>query len=111
VTFGHIYFANSPNYIRKYILPKARNLDPDRWPSPLDYDSQILPIDAFESFIAVLKSTGLSPAELLERKLVKEDLAVGDWDNYLQKEFESQDVNWHLDLTADVTDELIARFD
>lgn len=111
VTFGHIYFANSPNYVRQYILPKANRIDPDQWPSPLDYDSQILSIDVFERFIAVLRSTGLSPAELLKRKLAKESSAVGDWDNFLHDEFESQNVNWHLDLIAGVTDALIARFD
>ena len=100
VTFGDVYFANSPYYVRRFVLPRMHGLTKDDWSSALAQDPQIVSIEILEDLVIVLNHQGISPHELLERKLSDGRFAAGDWAPYLYT-YNERISRWALPILED----------
>lgn len=109
VTFGRIYFANSPNYIKEFITPRMDLSAQARWPYPLDEEPQVVCVDTLEDIIAVLNETDISVTALIEAKLSEEYGVVGEWDSYLAIAYGDQGVDWDLPLLKNTVEAWFAE--
>jgi hypothetical protein len=106
VTFGEVYFADSPRYITEFIMPNVHLPEGGRWPAPLNRVPQIISIGTLEDTVAVVNATGTSLSALVEAKLSEEYSRVGDWRTYLLNKYKGQAIDWDLPLLV----QAVARF-
>ena len=105
VTLGRIFFANSPEYIERYVHPGLS--ETLHRTQALGYQPQILSIDALEDMITVLNAESIGIHKLVERKLQDEYSSVGDWDPYLYNKYNNTGVNWSALLPLSVVDDFL----
>jgi hypothetical protein len=83
VTFGDLRFANSPQYLSKFIMPRSKLSNQEHWYAPLECEPQVTSVGTLEAMVIVANHQSLSPAELVRAKLSEDYYAAGDWPAYL----------------------------
>jgi hypothetical protein len=98
LTYGNIQFANAPEYFKKYISPILfdKNTELLECLSILEYIPQVISIKVFERFIMALIHQKISPISLIKQKLSGTYNQTGDWDAYLNNEYNKLINNWKL---------------
>ena len=84
VTYGELYFVNSPFYFETFISKRMDDALLEDWPGELAYSPQVMKIDSLENFLVVTRETGHSPLDLIQTKLSLPYEQTGDWPQYMK---------------------------
>lgn len=86
ITFGEMYFINSPSFYYDFIQKrmKIRDYDYNLWPSPFKIVPQTISINDLEKIVVTLKDQQFTLKEFVELKNSIPFEKAGDWNSYLQ---------------------------